>query len=454
MKKRTSVLIVDDEKNTREGLARALQRKHTVFLADNGQTALDLLDQHHVDIILSDLRMPGMDGMTLIRRALTRSPQPVCILLTAYGSIETAVEAMKSGAYDFLPKPVNLDKLDMLIERSLHSRDMENENRELKEQLDKKYGLEHIIGKTPEMELVFDKIRQVAPSRATVMIQGESGTGKELVAHAIHQLSPRLHGPYVAVHCAALPESLLESELFGHEKGAFTGAVAQRQGRFERADGGSLFLDEIGEISPLIQVKLLRVLEERAFERVGGQARIEVDVRLITATNRNLEAMVAEGTFREDLFYRLYVVQITLPPLRDHREDIPLLAHHFLKQASKENEKDVRTITPEALDALTAYAWPGNVRELRNRIESMVVMCRTDKIGLRDLPAELRGAPDSSPRSATSLEETEKRLIIDALRQNNGNKTKAAEQLGISRRTIHRKVKELHLEDDSPDSVA
>lgn len=450
MKKKTSVLIVDDEKNTREGLARALQRKHTVFLADNGQTALDLLDQHHVDIILSDIRMPGMDGMTLIRRALTRTPQPVCILLTAYGSIETAVEAMKTGAYDFLPKPVNLDKLDLLIERAIRSRDMEKENRDLKEQLDKKYGLEHIIGKSPAMELVFDKIRQVAPSRATVMIQGESGTGKELVAHAIHQLSPRLHGPYVAVHCAALPESLLESELFGHEKGAFTGAVAQRQGRFERADGGTLFLDEIGEISPLIQVKLLRVLEERAFERVGGQARVDVDVRLITATNRDLEKMVADGSFREDLFYRLNVIQIALPALREHREDIPLLAHHFLKQASKDNEKDVQNITPEALDILTGYDWPGNVRELRNRIESMVVMCRSDKIGLRDLPAELRGGTIPTGRHSDSLEETEKRLIIDALRQNKGNKTKAAEQLGISRRTIHRKVKEFHLEEDAP----
>ncbi len=448
MKKKTSILIVDDEKNTREGLARALQRKHEVFLADNGQAALDLLDEHHADIILSDIRMPGMDGMTLIRRALTRTPQPVCILLTAYGSIETAVEAMKAGAYDFLPKPVNLDKLDMLIERAIRSRDMETENRALKEQLDKKYGLENMIGRTPVMEAVFEKIRQVASSRATVMIQGESGTGKELVAHAVHQLSPRLHGPYVAVHCAALPESLLESELFGHEKGAFTGAVAQRQGRFERADGGTLFLDEIGEISPLIQVKLLRVLEERSFERVGGQARLDVDVRLITATNRNLEAMVGEGTFREDLFYRLNVVQIVMPPLREHREDIPLLAHHFLKQASKENEKDVQSITPEALDALTGYPWPGNVRELRNRIESMVVMCRSDKIGLRDLPAELRGTAVPSARPGISLEETEKRMIAEALRQNKGNKTKAAEQLGISRRTMHRKVKEYHLDDE------
>ena len=447
MKKKTSILIVDDEKNTREGLARALQRKHSVYLADNGQTALNLLDQHHVDIILSDIRMPGMDGMTLIRRALTRTPQPVCILLTAYGTIESAVEAMKTGAYDFLPKPVNLDKLDMLIERALHSRDMENENRELKEQLNKKYGLENIIGKTPVMEQVFDQIRQVAPSRVTVMIQGESGTGKELVAHAIHRLSPRLHGPFVAVHCAALPESLLESELFGHEKGAFTGAVGQRQGRFERADGGTLFLDEIGEISPVIQVKLLRVLEERVVERVGGETPLDVDVRVVTATNRDLEAMVAEGSFREDLFYRLNVVQVTLPPLRAHREDIPLLASHFLKQASRENEKDVKSITPEALEVLMAHDWPGNVRELRNRIESMVVMCHSDKIGLRDLPAELRAAsPAASRRNATSLEETEKRLIAEALNQHKGNKTKAAEQLGISRRTIHRKVKEFGLD--------
>jgi DNA-binding NtrC family response regulator len=448
IKKKPAVLIVDDEKNTREGLARALKRRYEIDLADNGQAALDMLGRKRYDVLLSDIRMPGIDGITLIRRALTHSPAPVCILLTAYGSIETAVEAMKSGAYDFLPKPVNLDKLDILLKRALRSRDIEEENRELREQLDKKYGLENIIGRSYAMEQVFEQIRQVAPSRATVLLRGESGTGKELVAHALHRLSPRLHGPYVAVHCAALSDNLLESELFGHEKGAFTGAVSQRQGRFERADGGSLFLDEIGEISPLIQVKLLRVLEERAFERVGGQETIEVDTRLITATNRDLQKEVDEGRFREDLFYRLNVIQITLPPLRERAEDIPLLVHHFLSVFAKENGRELEGITPDALEVLTSYTWPGNVRELRNRMESMVVMSRGDKLTMRDIPSDLKTSAGVQPKkSSGSLEATEKRMIAEAIRQNGGNKTRAAEQLGISRRTLHRKINEYGLQD-------
>ena len=445
-RRKPSVLIVDDEKNTREGLARALRRHYTVHLADNGVTALELMDAEPVDALLSDIRMPGMDGMTLVRRALARTPQPVCILLTAYGSVETAVQAMKSGVYDYIQKPVNLTELELTLNRALHSRDMEAENQDLRQQLDKKYGLEHIIGKSPAIEQVFDTIRQVAPSRATVMIEGESGTGKELVAHALHQLSPRLHGPYVAVHCAALSETLLESELFGHEKGAFTGATARRQGRFERADGGSLFLDEIGEIDPVIQVKLLRVLEERSFERIGGQAPINVDVRLITATNRNLQQLVSDGSFREDLYYRLNVVRINLPPLRSRIDDIPLLALHFMKEFARENNKDISGITPDAMDILLSYRWPGNVRELRNRLENMVVLCRGDKLTLRDIPSDLRAEAGNPVRkSGGSLEENEERMIIDAIKANNGNKTAAAKQLGISRRTLHRKINEYKL---------
>jgi DNA-binding NtrC family response regulator len=450
--KKPSILIVDDEKNSREGLARALQRHYDVHLADSGARALEQLAAQPVDVLLSDVRMPGMDGLTLLQRAMARSPQPVCIMLTAYGNVETAVEAMKRGAYDFLTKPINLDRLDLVLRRALHSRHIEAENRQLHEQLDSKYGMTNIVGQSTAMQEMFDTIRQVAPSRATVLIQGESGTGKELVAHAIHHLSPRAQGPYVAVHCAALSHNLLESELFGHEKGAFTGASERRRGRFEMADGGTLFLDEIGEIDPSIQVKILRVLEERRFERVGGSESLDVDVRLVAATNRNLRKLVDEGRFREDLFFRLNVVVIDLPPLRERTSDIPLLIHHFTRQFAKENDRRIEGLTPDALDVLTAYGWPGNVRELRNVIERMVVLSRGDKLTVRDLPAAIRDA--SRPAGAAgsrsgdlSLEEAEKNLISRALRTHDGNRTLAARELGISRRTLHRKLNEYGLRD-------
>jgi DNA-binding NtrC family response regulator len=445
---RPTILIVDDEKNTRDGLERALQRRYRILTADNGSRALEVLDREPVDVLLSDIRMPGMDGLTLIQRALAREAQPVCILLTAYGSVETAVEAMKAGAYDFLTKPVNLDRLDLLLQRALRSREMETENRRLQEQLNDKYGLEAIIGKSAAMQEVFDTIRQVAPSRASVLIQGESGTGKELVAHAIHRLSPRSKGPFVAVHCAALSESLLESELFGHEKGSFTGAQAQRSGRFEMADGGTLFLDEIGEISPTVQVKILRVLEERRFERVGGSDTLEVDVRLVSATNKDLKQLMEEGAFREDLFYRLHVVVIQMPPLRERIGDIPILAHHFLTELALENGKEIEGFTPDAMNQLSAYDWPGNVRELRNVIERMVVLARGARLTLRDLPASLRegdGHAARVPVGDLSLQDAEKRMIEEALRRFDGNRTRAAEHLGISRRTLHRKLNEYGL---------
>lgn len=449
MKKKPLILVVDDEKNTRDGLARALRRSYDVLLAENGQRALELLDGNTVDVMLSDVRMPGLDGLTLMQRALARSPQPVCILLTAYGTVETAVEAMKRGAYDFLTKPVNLDRLDLLVQRAIRERDMESENRRLREQLDTKYGLEHIIGQSPVMQEVFDTIRQAGPSRANILVEGESGTGKELVAHAIHRLSAQAQGPFIPVHCAALSQNLLESELFGHEKGAFTGAVERRRGRFELADGGTLFLDEIGEIDPAIQVKILRVLEEHKFERVGGQDTIEVDVRLIAATNRDLKKMVAEGKFREDLFYRLYVVVVHLPPLRERAGDIPLLTQHFLKELSETNGKKIESITPDAMDILSAYSWPGNVRELRNIVERMIVLSRGEKLTVRDIPAAIREGvqPRSVSVSAAnlSLDEVEKQLIINALRNHGENRTKAAAQLGISRRTLHRKLNEYGL---------
>jgi two-component system response regulator AtoC len=449
--KKPLLLIVDDEKNSREGLARALQRTYEVLLADNGQKALELLAEHPVDILLSDVRMPGMDGLTLLQRAMARTPQPICIMLTAYGNVETAVEAMKRGAYDFLTKPINLDRLELLVRRALHTRTVESENRQLHEQLDARYGLDGIIGQSPAMEEVFETIRQVAPSRATVLVQGESGTGKELVAHALHRLSPRAQGPYIAVHCAALSTSLLESELFGHEKGAFTGATERRRGRFELADGGTLFLDEISEIDAALQVKILRVLEERRFERVGGQETIEVDVRLVAATNRDLKQMVREGRFREDLFYRLDVVAVHLPPLRERPGDIALLAQQFLQNFAQENAKKIEGFTPDALAALAAYAWPGNVRELRNAVERMVVLSRGDRLTVRDLPPAVRAAAGGgvalqpSKGGALSLEDAEKQMILRALRNHDGNVTHAAADLGISRRTLHRKINEFGL---------
>jgi len=449
MNNKPSVLIVEDEKNTREGLERALNRSYQVHLAEDAERALKILSEKPVEIILTDLRMPGMDGLTLVRRAVAHESQPICIVLTAYGSIESAVEAMKAGAYEFLTKPVNLDQLEIVIQRALRSRRLESENRDLRTQLDERFGLEAIIGKTPVMEELFELIRQVAPSRTTVLIQGESGTGKELVAHAIHNLSPRSRGPFIAVHCAALPHNLLESELFGHEKGAFTGAVERRRGRFELADGGTLFLDEISEIDPAIQVKLLRVLEERKFERVGGQETLEADIRLVAATNSNLEKLAQEGKFRSDLFYRLNVVTVNLPPLRERRDDTPLLARYFLKEFAAENDKKIEDISADALAALVAYSWPGNVRELKNVMERMVVLSRGAKLSLRDLPPALRSgnpAAHSPANAPASLREAGQRLILDTLQSCSGNRTLAAKKLGISRRTLHRKLREYGME--------
>lgn len=450
MNEKPVVLVVEDEKNTREGLERALSAKHDVVLADNGERALRLLADKRIDILLTDLRMPGMDGLTLVKRAVAHESRPVCIVLTAYGSIESAVEAMKAGAYDFLTKPLNLDQLELVLQRALHSRRLEDENRSLRSQLDKKFGLEAIIGRTPAMEEMFELIRQVASSRATVLIQGESGTGKELVANAIHGLSPRARGPFIGVHCAALTRNLLESELFGHEKGAFTGAVERRRGRFELAEGGTLFLDEISEVDPSIQVKLLRVLEERKYERVGGQETLEADIRLLTATNNDLNRLVQEGKFRNDLFFRLNVVTINIPPLRERRDDIPLIVKHYLRHFARENNRKVEDISADALAALTAYDWPGNVRELKNVIERMVVLNRGAKLGLRDLPEPVRQGGNmalSRPGAGTSLKEASRRMIVEALEASGGSRTRAAEKLGISRRTLHRKLHEFGMKE-------
>ncbi|MCI6288993.1 MAG: sigma-54 dependent transcriptional regulator [Lentisphaeria bacterium] len=442
---RPSILIVDDERGTREALGRFLRPNYDVTLAEDGQIGMNLLERNNYDLVLSDIRMPGADGLTILDATLKKTPPPPCILFTAYGSIEAAVGAMKRGAFDFVTKPVNLDQLEILVNRALESGRIKAENSELKKRLNAKFGVENIIGNSAAMQRIIDNVRQVAPTRATVSITGESGTGKELIAQAVHQLSGRT-GRFVPVHCAALPETLLESELFGHEKGAFTGATEQRKGRFELADGGTLFLDEIGEIPLSTQVKLLRVLETRCFERIGGVDTIEVDTRVVTATNRDLAAMVAEGTFREDLYYRLDVVTIHLPPLRERTEDIPPLVNHYLAYFAKENGRPEMTISESAMSALCSYPWPGNIRELKNCVERMVVLTRSNTIDLDNVPINIREklTPGISKTilssSSCDLERNEKMLISRALEECGGNRTKAAEKLGISRRTLHRKL--------------
>jgi two-component system response regulator AtoC len=453
-----TILIVDDEKHTRDGLRRLLENDYDVYVAADIAGAMSVLEREPIDVLLTDLRLGTEDGMQLIDRALKMPHPPICIMMTAYGSVDTAVEAMKRGAYDFVTKPLNLDKVEMLIARALRGRKLEQENRTLREHVDQRYGLENIIGESPALHEVLDTIKQVAPSSANVLIEGESGTGNELAARAIHNLSRRNKAKFVTVHCAALSPTLLESELFGHEKGAFTGAHERRIGRFEQANGGTIFLDEVAEIPPSTQVKLLRVIsEERAFERVGGNQALRADVRLIAATNKNLETLVREGKFRDDLFFRLNVVRITMPPLRERKDDIPLLVRSFVRHFSKANEKSIVDLTPDSMNALLTYSWPGNVRELRTAIEHGVVMATGPKITVRDLPSAVREAARATlPRgispakafgeksSPLDIHETEKKLILQALATTNGNVTAAAKKLGISRRTLHRKINEMN----------
>ncbi len=451
-----TLLIVDDEKTTRDGLRAALQERYDVYVAEDAKSAMELLEKEHFDVLLTDFRLPSEDGMKLITRAKSLSKPPICILMTAYGSEELAVDAMKRGADDYIAKGrLQIDELEMRIARALRRQNLEVENVSLRKQLDSKFGLENMVGESPAMKEVFEVVRQVAPTRATILLEGESGTGKELIAKVLHQLSPRAQQPMVTVHCAALSATLLESELFGHEKGAFTGAHERRIGRFEQAQGGTLFLDEIGEIDASTQIKLLRFLGERTFERVGSNKTLSADVRLIAATNKNLAEMVKAGTFREDLFFRLRVVEIQLPPLRKRPEDVPLLAGMFLREFSQENGKAITSFTPDALDLITQYQWPGNVRELRTAIEHAVVLCRGDKITARDLPPSVRepigeageAAEAERPAKGTlTVKEAEKQLIIRALKESDGNRTLAAKKLGLSRRTLHRRLHEHDLQ--------
>jgi DNA-binding NtrC family response regulator len=444
-----TILVADDEKNIREGLREALALDgYEVATAADGSEALESITRGDVDLLITDLKMPRLSGEELLKSVTAQFPTMPVIILTGHGTIESAVQAMHDGAYDFLTKPVNLDRLSLLVKRALASRELAVQNRVMQEELERRSGFASIIGRSAEMKQVFEMVRQVAPSRSSVLITGESGSGKEMIAEALHYNSPRKDKPFIKLHCAALTESLLESELFGHEKGAFTGAIARKRGRFELAHLGTLFLDEIGEINQNVQIKLLRVLEEKKFERVGGEETVEVDVRLIAATNRDLKEAIANGSFREDLYYRLNVVNIHIPPLRERKEDIPLLVAAFLKEFSQENTRQIDGIDAKARLALYNYSWPGNVRQLRNSIESAVVLCKAATITLDDLPPNIRGESGADSLRlpvGASLAEVEKEVIRSTLAREGGNKSRTAEILGIGRKTLHRKIEEYGL---------
>ncbi len=450
-----TILVADDERNIREGLAEALRLDgYDVALAADGEEAMRAVQEGRIDLIVTDLRMPKLSGNEILKRVAGAYPGMPVIVLTGHGTIEDAVDSMRGGAFDFITKPVNLDHLSLLIRRALESRELERQNQELQGEIESQKRISSIIGRSPEMKKIFDVLRRVAPTRASVLITGESGVGKELIADALHNLSPRADKPFVKVHCAALAESLLESELFGHEKGAFTGAAGRKRGRFELANEGTLFLDEIGEINQNVQIKILRVLQERKFERVGGEETLEVDVRVIAATNRDLKAEIERGSFREDLYYRLNVVNIHVPPLRERKDDIPLLAGAFLREFSEENGKSLEGFDTKVRAAFFAYTWPGNVRELRNCVESSVVLARGSLVTLEDLPPGIREAQEDDTirvPSGSSLAEAEKILIRETLAAQGGNKSRTAEILGIGRKTLYQKLQEYGIDGARPE---
>ena len=453
----TRILVVDDDDANRVTLERLLQREgHAVRQAANGRDALDLLRDGPADVLLTDLKMPGMSGLDLLKAARILDPELEVVVMTAYGTVESAVEAMKEGAYDFVAKPLKRAELVATLAKALEKQSLRRENRRLREQLGAQAEGE-VLGRSPSMRALLDEVEQVAASDATVLLCGESGTGKGRLARLLHRLSRRRDGRLVTVNCASLPEALLESELFGYEKGAFTGAMGRKEGRFDLARGGTLFLDEITEVQPAVQVRLLRVLQEGEYERVGGTETLQADVRVIAATNRDIEADVASGRFRTDLFYRLNVIRVTVPTLRERAEDIPLLAQQFAQQFGRKNNKEIRGFTPEALDALTAWRWPGNVRELENAVERAVVLTREPTLGLEALPPALR-RPESTRRSltfdvGTPLKTVERRMIEETLRSCGGDKGLAASLLGITARTIYRREAEWAgevVDDDEP----
>ncbi|MFL5411257.1 MAG: sigma-54-dependent transcriptional regulator [Myxococcales bacterium] len=442
------ILVVDDEANARAALRTILSEEgYEISEAADGEEGLARIEEWSPDLVLADVRMPRMDGLALLRKAKETGAEASFIMMTAFASIETAVEAVKAGAENYLVKPLDVSAVLVFIAKALEKRQLVREAASLRERVRERFRLEGMVGESPELAAVYNVVRQAAPTKATVLILGESGTGKELIAQALHELSPRKDKPFVKVSCAALSETLLESELFGHERGSFTGAVGRKEGRFELADGGTLFLDEIGEISPTVQVKLLRALQTREFERVGGTQTIKVDVRVVAATNRDLGGQAKSGHFREDLFYRLNVVAVTLPPLRNRKGDIPALAAHFIDKYAKNYGKTIEGLAPGTLNALLSHDWPGNVRELENAIERAVVLCKSEQLTADDLPATLRG-PRPSKRDVAGLipgatmDEIEREAILRTLEIVDGSTSRAAEVLGISVRKIQYRLKE------------
>ena len=443
-----TLLVIDDEKNIREGLAADFEMDgYDVKIAANGDEGLEFLSKGDIDLVITDLRMPGTSGEDVLKKVTREMPGIPVIVLTGHGSIDAAVSAMQNGAYDFLTKPLNLEHLELVVKRALKGRELSLQHQELLSEVKSKSS-DNMIGKSPSLQKVNNLINKVADSKISILITGESGVGKEVVADAIQQKSSRRDKPFIKVHCAALSESLLESELFGHEKGAFTGAETLHKGKFELADGGTIFLDEIGEINPGVQVKLLRVLQEKKFERVGGEKTIEVDVRVISATNKTLEDEVKQKHFREDLYFRLKGIEIMVPPLRERKDDIPLLLNNFLLKYNKENNKNIKGFSNSAKNILFNYDWPGNVRELQHCVESAVVMASGDEIQAEDLTVKLENKKNSSGilvPYGISLEDAEKMIILENLESNNGNKTKTADILKIGRKTLHRKLNEYGL---------
>jgi len=436
------------------------RQPYRLLTADNGVRGLEIMREEQVDVILTDMKMPGVSGLDVVKAAAEQPIPPAVIVVTAYGTIENAVEAMRLGALDYITKPVNLDELRAKVAKAMEVYTLRARNDELQGLLNDRLKMEGVVGRSAAMQSVIEQSRMGAGTRASALIEGESGTGTELIARAIHFNSPRANGPFVPIHCAAIPETLLESELFGSEKGAFTGALQRRIGHFESADGGTVFLDEVSEIPPDVQVKLLRVLEQREITRVGANRPIAIDIRLVAATNRNLEKLVADGRFRQDLYYRLNVVRITLPPLRERLEDIPPLVRHFLDELCRQNQRPPLRISPEALERIPAFPWPGNIRELRNAVEQMVVFATGETIEVANLPPAIRGTEPVAASSThgtiltgqLNLSEVEKQCILRALEQTGQNRTQAAACLGISRRTLQRRLKELGLESsDAPE---
>ena len=445
-----TILTIDDEENIRNGLADNFELEgYEVKQAANGADGLALIAQGGIDLVITDLRMDGISGSEVVKRVTTEHPGVPIIVLTGHGSIDDATAALKAGAFDFLTKPLDLDHLNKIVKNALQGKILAEQNRELQAKLLKSQSPDEMIGKSESLNRVRQMIARAAPTRASVLITGESGVGKELVARAVHEQSDRAKGPFIVVHCAALSETLIESELFGFEKGAFTGAENLHKGRFELADGGTIFLDEIGEINLATQVKLLRVLQERTFERVGGEKSVEVDVRVVAATNRNLEEEVKAGKFREDLFYRLNVVRIEMPSLRERMDDIPLLMHSFLREFNIENKKNIKGFDKASKAAMIKYGWPGNIRELKNAVESAVVMCTGEEIKMEDLPKSIRSQGEEKVISipiGITMDEAEKIIIQENLAANKGNKSRTADILGIGRKTLHRKLEELNIE--------